>query len=178
MTALLGIFYISTFIDLADKMFRGEATTSLVLRFFYFQTPQFVYYVIPIAVLVSTLVTIGVMTKNSELLVMRACGISLYRTSAPLVIFGLAASGMLYLAAGAGAGDGQPRSGPPEPDYPQPAAADFVARPALDRRHRRRDVPLRSVRREPEAASPGCGCTGWTPRPGASPRWTMRATRP
>jgi LPS export ABC transporter permease LptG len=96
-TALLGIFYIATFIDLADKMFRGEATTSLVLRFFYFQTPQFVYYVIPIAVLVSTLVTIGVMTKNSELLVMRACGISLYRTSAPLVIFGLAASGMLYL---------------------------------------------------------------------------------
>ncbi len=96
-TALLGIFYIATFIDLADKMFRGEATTALVLRFFYFQTPQFVYYVIPIAVLVATLVTIGVMTKNSELLVMRACGISLYRTSAPLVVFALAASATLYL---------------------------------------------------------------------------------
>ncbi len=94
--ALLGIFYIATFIDLADKMFRGEATTALVLRFFYFQTPQFIYYVIPIAVLVSTLVTIGVMTKNSELLVMRACGISLYRTSAPLVLFGLLASAVLY----------------------------------------------------------------------------------
>ena len=49
MAALLGIFYIATFIDLADKMFRGEATTALMLRFFYFQTPQFVYYVIPIA---------------------------------------------------------------------------------------------------------------------------------
>ncbi len=95
--ALLGIFYIATFIDVADKMFRGEATSALVLRFFYFQTPQFVYYVVPIAVLVSTLVTIGVMTKNSELLVMRACGISLYRTSAPLVVFALAASAGLYL---------------------------------------------------------------------------------
>ena len=37
---------------------------------------------IPMGVLVSTLVTIGVMTKNSELLVMRACGVSLYRTAA------------------------------------------------------------------------------------------------
>ena len=39
----------------------------MLLRYFYFQTPQFVYYVIPMAALVATLVTIGVMTKNSEL---------------------------------------------------------------------------------------------------------------
>jgi LPS export ABC transporter permease LptF/LPS export ABC transporter permease LptG len=94
---LLGIFYISTFIDLADKLFRGETTMAMVGRFFYFRTPQFVYYVIPMSVLVSTLVTVGVMTKNSELLVMRACGISLYRSAAPLVLFGLVASGALFV---------------------------------------------------------------------------------
>src|SRR5262249_862663 len=47
--AALGIFYISTFIDLADKLFRGSATTALLLRYFYYQTPQYVYYIIPIA---------------------------------------------------------------------------------------------------------------------------------
>jgi LPS export ABC transporter permease LptG len=94
---LLGIFYISTFIDLVDKLFRGDATTSMLLQFFYFRTPQFVYYVIPMGVLVSTLVTVGVMTKNSELLVMRACGISLYRTAAPLLLFAALASGALFL---------------------------------------------------------------------------------
>ena len=36
------------------------------------------------AALVATLVTIGVLTKNSELIVMRACGISLYRSALPL----------------------------------------------------------------------------------------------
>ena len=41
----------------------------------------------PMAALVATLVTIGLMTKNSELVVMRACGISLYRTAAPLLLF-------------------------------------------------------------------------------------------
>ena len=92
----LGIFYIATFIDLADKLFRGSATTSMLLQFFYYQTPQFLYYIIPIAVLVATLVTIGVMTKNSELVVMKACGISLYRAAAPLLLFAVAASLMLF----------------------------------------------------------------------------------
>jgi LPS export ABC transporter permease LptG len=94
--ALLGIFYISTFIDLTDKLFRGSATTRMVLSFIYFKTPQYVYYVIPIGVLVSTLVTIGVMTKNSELVVIKACGISLYRVAAPLVLFALVASAALF----------------------------------------------------------------------------------
>jgi LPS export ABC transporter permease LptF len=93
---LLGIFYISTFIDLVDKLFRGEATTAMLVRYFYFRTPQFVYYVIPMGVLVSTLVTIGLLTKNSELMVMRACGISLYRTAAPLLLFAAVASLGLY----------------------------------------------------------------------------------
>ena len=93
---LLAIFYISTFIDLADKLFRGESTWAMLWRYFYFRTPQFVFYVIPMSVLVSTLVTIGLFTKNSELLVMRACGISLYRAALPLLVCGVLASGVLF----------------------------------------------------------------------------------
>ena len=95
--AFIGIFYISTVIDLADKMFRGEATTGMLLRFLVYTTPQYIYYVIPMGVLVATLVTLGVMTKNSELLVVRACGISLYRTAVPLLLFAVVAGGFLYL---------------------------------------------------------------------------------
>ncbi|MGE5246335.1 MAG: LptF/LptG family permease [Betaproteobacteria bacterium] len=94
--ALLGIFYISTFMDLADKLFRGSTTTAMLLRYFYFQTPQYVYYIIPMSALLATLVTVGLMTKNSELIVMRACGISLYRTAAPLLLFALTASAVLF----------------------------------------------------------------------------------
>jgi LPS export ABC transporter permease LptG/LPS export ABC transporter permease LptF len=96
LVGLLGVFYIATFFDLADKLFRGETTTGVLLRYFFFQTPQFVYYVIPMAALVATLVTVGVLAKNSELTVMRACGISLYRTVAPLVLFALAGSAVLF----------------------------------------------------------------------------------
>ena len=54
-------------------------------HFFWFATPQFVYYVIPMSALMATLVTIGLLTKNSELVVMKACGISLYRAAVPLL---------------------------------------------------------------------------------------------
>jgi LPS export ABC transporter permease LptF/LPS export ABC transporter permease LptG len=94
--ALVGIFYISTLIDLADKLFGGVAPVGLLLRYFYFATPQFVYYIIPMAALVATLVTIGLLTKNSELIVMRACGISLYRSALPLLLFSILFSGVLF----------------------------------------------------------------------------------
>jgi LPS export ABC transporter permease LptG len=48
------------------------------------------------AALVSTLVTIGLLTKNSELIVMRACGISLYRSALPLLLFAALFSVVLF----------------------------------------------------------------------------------
>jgi LPS export ABC transporter permease LptG/LPS export ABC transporter permease LptF len=92
---LLGVFYISTFIDLVDKLLRGETTGTMLMRYFYFRTPQFIYFVIPMSVLVSTLVTVGVFTKNSELMVMRACGVSLYRAAAPLLVVGVLLTGLV-----------------------------------------------------------------------------------
>jgi LPS export ABC transporter permease LptG/LPS export ABC transporter permease LptF len=93
---LLGIFYISTFVDLSDKLFKGQATFQMIGVYFWYQTPQWVYFVLPISTLVATLVTIGVLTKSSELTVMKACGISLYRTSLPMLFFSLVWSAALF----------------------------------------------------------------------------------
>jgi LPS export ABC transporter permease LptF/LPS export ABC transporter permease LptG len=94
--ALLGLFYISKFLDIADKLFRGAATFPMILRYFYFETPQYIYWIVPMSVLLATLVTVALMTKNSELVVIKACGVSLYRSAAPLVLFGLVASAALF----------------------------------------------------------------------------------
>ena len=94
---LLGIFYISTFIDLSDKLYKGEATGWMLLEYFWFATPQFIYYVVPISALIATLVAIGLLTKSSELTVMKACGISLYRAAAPLLFFGMLWSGLMFI---------------------------------------------------------------------------------
>jgi LPS export ABC transporter permease LptG/LPS export ABC transporter permease LptF len=94
--ALLGIFYISTFIDRSDKLFKGQATGGMLLQLLAFLTPQYVYYVIPLAALLSVLVTFGVLSRTSELAVMKACGISLYRIALPLLLLSVIWSGVLY----------------------------------------------------------------------------------
>ncbi len=94
--ALLGLFYISTFIDRSDKMFKGQATASMIGQLLVMLTPQFIYYVIPIAALLSVLVTFGVLSRSSELTVMKACGVSLYRTALSVVILSFGFSIVLF----------------------------------------------------------------------------------
>ena len=94
--ALLGLFYISTFIDASDKLFKGVATSGMVMQLLAYKTPQFVYFVIPIATLLGVLVTFGMLSRTSELTVMKACGVSLYRVAVPAVILSLAWSAVLF----------------------------------------------------------------------------------
>jgi LPS export ABC transporter permease LptG len=68
----------------------------MLLLFLWYSTPQFMFFVVPIAGLLSTLITVGVLTRNSELVVMHACGVSLYRVAVPLIAFGALASVLLF----------------------------------------------------------------------------------
>jgi LPS export ABC transporter permease LptG/LPS export ABC transporter permease LptF len=95
LAGMASLFYISTFIDLSDKMFKGTATPRMLLEYFWWATPQFLYYIIALAVLMAAVVTIGTLTKSSEIIVMRACGISLYRTALPLLVAALGSSAVL-----------------------------------------------------------------------------------
>jgi lipopolysaccharide export LptBFGC system permease protein LptF len=94
--ALLGIFYIATFLDKTDKLFKGEASTAMIGQLLAYMTPQFVYYVIPIGALLSVLVTFGLLSKSSELTVMKACGISLYRAALPIIALSLVWTVILF----------------------------------------------------------------------------------
>ena len=48
--ALLGLFYISTFIDLSSHLFKGRTTGATILVYFWHSTPQYLYFIIPLAV--------------------------------------------------------------------------------------------------------------------------------
>jgi LPS export ABC transporter permease LptF/LPS export ABC transporter permease LptG len=108
--ASVAVFYISTFIDLSDKLFKGTAPWSTLPRYFWYATPQFAYYILPISVLIATLVTIGMLTKNSEIVVMKACGVSLYRVAVPMLACATAVGGMLFLLDATVLGDSNRRA--------------------------------------------------------------------
>jgi LPS export ABC transporter permease LptG len=94
---LTGLFYISTFLDNADKVFKGTATWGMLGAYFWYITPQYVYYVIPMSILIAALVTIGLLTKNSEIVVMKACGVSLYRIAWPMFACAIVAGSFLFV---------------------------------------------------------------------------------
>jgi LPS export ABC transporter permease LptG/LPS export ABC transporter permease LptF len=93
---LLGLFYISAFLDKSEKIFKGDASLGLVLTFLFYSTPQFIYFIVPLAALLSVLVTFGLLARSSELTVMKACGISLYRIAAPVVVMSLLGTALLF----------------------------------------------------------------------------------
>jgi len=94
---LMSLFYISAFLDKSEKVFKGDASLGLVFSFLFYSTPQYVYFIIPLTVLLSVLVTFGLLARSSELTVMKACGISLYRIAFPVI--GLSLVGSLALFA-------------------------------------------------------------------------------
>jgi LPS export ABC transporter permease LptG/LPS export ABC transporter permease LptF len=94
--ALCSLFYISAFTEYTEKVLKGAATWTMLWTFLLYQTPQYFYYIIPLSVLLATLITIALLTKNSELIVMKACGISLYRVALPMVGAALIAGATLF----------------------------------------------------------------------------------
>lgn len=94
--AMALVFYVSTFLDLSEKVFQGNGTWGMLGTFFFYATAQNVYYIIPLSVLLGALVTVAVLTKSSELVVMKACGISLYRVAVPLLVGAVVAGGLLF----------------------------------------------------------------------------------
>jgi LPS export ABC transporter permease LptG len=83
---LLFLVYVFTFLDLSDKIFKGQANGWAFMRFLWFSTPQYVVLVLPFSTLLATLATMGALARTSELTVMRSAGISLYRTAVPIVL--------------------------------------------------------------------------------------------
>src|SRR5260370_20173365 len=67
------------------------------MDYFWFLTPYLLYQLAPLAALVAILATLGIMSKNNEIVACKASGISLYRLAVPLLIAGLALAGSMIV---------------------------------------------------------------------------------
>jgi LPS export ABC transporter permease LptF/LPS export ABC transporter permease LptG len=91
------VFHVFTFFSLLSDIFKNHPPMSHVLSYHLFLTPRLIYEMTPLAVLAAVLVCFGVLTKHNEVTAFKACGISLYRLSVPVLIAGLLLSGGLFL---------------------------------------------------------------------------------
>lgn len=88
------LFEVFTFFELLDDIARHRTPLLDVAYYFFYLASYLFYQLAPLAALVAVLITLGVMTKNNELVAFKAGGISLYRISLPLLLAGI------FLAAG------------------------------------------------------------------------------
>jgi LPS export ABC transporter permease LptF/LPS export ABC transporter permease LptG len=92
------LFESFTFFELLDDIARHRVAFVVVMNYFRFLAPYLVYQLSPLAALVGVLVTLGVMSKNNEIVACKASGISLYRLAIPLLFGGfLLAGGMILM---------------------------------------------------------------------------------
>jgi LPS export ABC transporter permease LptG len=79
------LMLVFTFFDLVGDILRNHIPMTTVGEYLINLTPSMLYHIAPLAVLIAVLVTFGVLNRNSELIAMKATGISLYRLVVPVV---------------------------------------------------------------------------------------------
>ena len=98
MAAFIFLFEVFTFFELLDDIARHHVAFLVVVNYFRYLIPYLIYQLSPLGALVAVLVTLGVLSKNNEIVAFKASGISIYRLAVPLLLAGLAlAAGLLIL---------------------------------------------------------------------------------
>jgi LPS export ABC transporter permease LptF/LPS export ABC transporter permease LptG len=96
LVAFCGIYTIFDFFQLLGDIIRNHIASGVVLDYYRYLTPQMVYRMFPLSILVATLVSFGLLTKSNELTAIKSAGVSLYRISAPVLITAILASAGMF----------------------------------------------------------------------------------
>jgi LPS export ABC transporter permease LptG/LPS export ABC transporter permease LptF len=83
--AFVLLILVFTVFDLLSDILRNRIAWTTVGEYLINLTPSMLYQIVPLAVLIAVLVTFGVLNRNSEIIAMKATGISLYRLVVPIV---------------------------------------------------------------------------------------------
>jgi LPS export ABC transporter permease LptG/LPS export ABC transporter permease LptF len=99
-SVLLASFVLLTevfnFFELLGDVFKQQIPMPELIRYLVFLAPKLIFDAAPVSVLVAVLVTFGVMAKNNEITAFKACGVSLYRLAAPVLIAAAMLSAALF----------------------------------------------------------------------------------
>jgi lipopolysaccharide export system permease protein len=96
LTAFCSIYILVHFMDLFDDIQQHRVKGSLVVHFYTFYLANVAHLMAPVAVLVATLTTFGLMSRRNEITALKASGVSLYRATLSIVSLGLLASFALF----------------------------------------------------------------------------------
>ena len=90
--SLLGFLCVFIIVDLIENLDRyidNKMPWKIVLQYYGYSLPYFINIALPMSMMIATVFSIGMMAKRNEWTAMKSAGISLYRLTAPLLIFSI-----------------------------------------------------------------------------------------
>jgi LPS export ABC transporter permease LptG/LPS export ABC transporter permease LptF len=97
LTGFVMLILVFTFFELVGDILRNHIAFPLIGEYLANLMPSMIYQITPLAVLIAALVTFGSLNRNSEIIAMKATGISLYRLVVPIVSIGAILAVSLFL---------------------------------------------------------------------------------
>jgi LPS export ABC transporter permease LptG/LPS export ABC transporter permease LptF len=85
LTGFVLLMLVFTFFELVGDIVRNHISLTIVGEYLLNLTPSMLYQIAPLAILIAVLVTFGILNRNSEIVAMKATGISLYRLVVPIL---------------------------------------------------------------------------------------------
>lgn len=85
LSAFILIYLVVDVLDNVNRFIKRDVSLSTTMQFFMFKIPLIVLQVVPVATLLSSVITLGILSRNNEIVAAMASGISLYRVVAPII---------------------------------------------------------------------------------------------
>jgi lipopolysaccharide export system permease protein len=95
----VSLYLIVDLIEKIPRFMRAGGEVSVILEYFLWKLPEIIGRTASFSILMTTLLTLGVLSRDSEITAMRSCGVSLLRISMPMLALGFVASIILLLNA-------------------------------------------------------------------------------
>jgi len=90
--AFISIFIIVDLVERLSDYIDRQVPAMVIASYYFYYVPYIIVLMLPMAMLLASLFSVGQLSKYNELTAMKACGLSLYRIVAPLLILGLVTS--------------------------------------------------------------------------------------
>jgi lipopolysaccharide export system permease protein len=98
LSGMILIYIVVLFLQKVDLIIKNRAPFYLMFVYLLYKIPEVIFqWTLPYAVLLSTLLVLGMLSRYSEITAMKAGGVSLYRITFPLLVLALIVSLLSFL---------------------------------------------------------------------------------
>ena len=99
LSGFVGLYLIIDMIERIPRFLRAGGAAGDILQYFIWKLPEMIGRTSTFSILMATLLTLGVLSRDSEIIALRSCGVSLLRISLPMLALGFVASILLLVNA-------------------------------------------------------------------------------